>query len=64
MLSRVAAYDSLGSIVLAPLGIVAAGFLLESLGTRTVLLMAVALVVVPTACALLERDVRQMRLDS
>ncbi len=63
MLSRVAAYDSLGSIVLAPLGIVAAGFLLESLGTRTTLLIAVALVVVPTALALLVHDVRQMRLD-
>ena len=63
-LSRVSAYDNLGSIVLAPLGIVAAGFLLESLGTRTTLLIAVALVVVPTALALLVRDVRQMRLDA
>jgi predicted MFS family arabinose efflux permease len=63
MLSRVSAYDNLGSIVLAPLGVVAAGFLLESLGTRTTLLIAVALVVVPTALALLDRDVRRMRLD-
>jgi predicted MFS family arabinose efflux permease len=63
VLSRVSAYDNLGSIVLAPLGIVAAGFALESLGTRTTLLIAVALVVIPTALALLDRDVRQMQLD-
>jgi predicted MFS family arabinose efflux permease len=63
-LSRVGAYDNLGSIVLAPLGIVAAGFLLESLGTRTTLLIAVAMVVIPTALALLDREVRQLRFDS
>jgi predicted MFS family arabinose efflux permease len=64
MLSRVSAYDSLGSIALAPLGVVASGFLLESAGARTTLLIAAAMVIVPTALALLDRDVRQMRLDS
>jgi len=64
MLSRVSAYDNLGSIALAPLGIIAAGVLLESVGARTTLLIAVAMIVVPTALALLDRDVRQMRLDS
>ncbi len=62
-LSRVSAYDSLGSIALAPLGIVVAGFLLESLGARTTLLIVAVLVVVPTALALLVPDVRRMRLD-
>ena len=62
-LSRVSAYDMLGSIGLAPLGVVAAGFLLESVGNVTTLLVAAAMIIVPTALALLERDVRQMRLD-
>jgi len=61
LLSRVSAYDMLGSIGLAPLGIVAAGFLLESVGARTTLALAAASIIVPTAAALLVRDVRQMR---
>jgi len=64
MLSRVSAYDALGSFALAPLGIVAAGVAVEALGTQTTAWIAVAMVVVPTALALLVRDVRQMRLDS
>ena len=64
VLSRVSAYDNLGSIALAPLGIVVAGFLLESVGSRTTLLIAVAMAVIPTAIALLDRDVREVRLDS
>ena len=62
LLSRVSAYDALGSIGLAPLGIVAAGFLLESAGASATLLIAAALVVLPTVAALGVRDVRQMRL--
>ncbi len=64
MLSRVGAYDALGSFALAPLGIIAAGVSLEAFGTQTTALIAVAMIVAPTALALLDRDVRQMRLDS
>jgi MFS family permease len=64
LLSRVSAYDALGSIGLAPLGVIAAGFLLESIGARTTLLIAAAMVIVPTALALLEPDVRRLRFDS
>jgi len=60
MLSRVSSYDHLGSIALAPLGIVAGGFLYEALGFRTTLIIAAAIVVIPTAIALCVRDVRMM----
>jgi predicted MFS family arabinose efflux permease len=63
VLSRVSAYDNLGSIVLAPLGIVAAGVLLERWGATPTLLAAAALVVVPTLFALCDRDVRTMTVD-
>jgi predicted MFS family arabinose efflux permease len=63
MLSRVAAYDHLGSIALAPLGIVIFGMLYETLGHRSTLLIAAALVIVPTLLVLTVRDVRQMTLD-
>jgi MFS family permease len=64
MLSRVSAYDALGSFALAPLGIIAAGVSIEALGTQTTALIAVAMIVVPTSLALLDSDVRRMRLDS
>ncbi len=60
MLSRVSAYDHLGSIGLAPLGIVAAGVLYESMGYRFTLLVAAALIIVPTLLVLCVRDVRMM----
>lgn len=60
MLSRVSAYDHLGSIALAPLGIVAGGFLFEAFGFRTTLIIAALTVVVPTALTLCVRDVRMM----
>ena len=63
MLSCVAAYDHLGSIALAPLGIVIFGMLYETLGHRSTLLIAAALVIVPTLLVLTVRDVRQMTLD-
>ena len=63
LLSRVSAYDHLGSIALAPLGLLAAGLLYESLGARLTLLLAAALIIVPTIFALLVRDVRQMTVD-
>jgi predicted MFS family arabinose efflux permease len=60
MLSRVSAYDHLGSIALAPLGIVVGGFLFEALGFRPTLIIAAATIVVPTLIALCVRDVRMM----
>ncbi len=60
MLSRVSAYDHLGSMVLAPLGIIAAGFLYESMGFRTTLLIASAAIVLPSLCVLAVRDVREL----
>jgi hypothetical protein len=64
VLSRVSAYDASGSIALAPLGLVAAGFLLESIGARATLLIAMLLIVLPTALALVDADVRGLRFDS
>ncbi len=63
MLSRVSAYDHLGSIALAPLGIVAAGFLFEAIGYRTTLLVGVAIGLISTIAALSVRDVRTMTTD-
>jgi predicted MFS family arabinose efflux permease len=64
LLSRVSAYDHLGSIALAPLGIVAGGLLYEAVGFRITLLIAAATTLVPTALALCVRDVRTMTADS
>ena len=61
MLSRVSAYDHLGSIALAPMGIVVAGLLYEAIGYRFTLLLAAATTIVPTALALCVKDVRTMR---
>jgi predicted MFS family arabinose efflux permease len=60
MLSRVSAYDHLGSIVLAPLGIVAGGFLFELIGFRSTLLIAAAVIVLPALGVLTVRDVREL----
>ena len=60
MLSRVSAYDHLGSLGLAPLGIVAAGFVFELLGHRTTLLTAAAFVIIPSLAAFAVRDVRML----
>ena len=60
MLSRISAYDHLGSIALAPMGIVVGGFLYEAFGFRPTLLLAAAAVVLPTALVLCVRDVRMM----
>lgn len=60
LLSRVSAYDHLGSIALAPLGIVVAGFLFEILGARTTLWIAALTVLVPSLAALAVRDVRMV----
>lgn len=63
MLSRVSAYDHLGSIALAPLGIVAAGILFETIGFRLTLIIAALTVIVPTIIAFCVRDVRRMTND-
>jgi len=60
MLSRVSAYDHLGSIGLAPLGIVIAGLLYETQGAQLTLGLAAALIIVPTLGVLLVHDVRMM----
>lgn len=64
MLSRVSAYDHLGSIGIAPLGIILFGFLYESIGYRTTLLLCAACVIVPTALVLCVREVRELRTRS
>ncbi len=63
LLSRVSAYDHLGSIALAPMGIVLAGFLYETMGFRQTLLIAAATVFIPSVIALCVRDVRMMTRD-
>ena len=60
MLSRVSAYDHLGSLALAPLGIVVAGFVFETIGYRMTLLIAALTVILPTLIVLCVRDVREM----
>ncbi len=64
LLSRVSAYDHMGSIVLAPLGIVVGGILYEALGPRATLLIAAAAIIVPTLAVLCVRDVRTMTTTS
>ncbi|MCA9509472.1 MAG: MFS transporter [Myxococcales bacterium] len=59
-LSRVSAWDSLGSVGLAPLGQLGAGFLVGAVGLGPTLGLAVALVVVPTALVLLVPEVRRL----
>lgn len=60
MLSRVSAYDHLGSIALAPLGIVVAGSLFEAIGYRSTLLVGAGIGLLSTIAALSVRDVRMM----
>lgn len=52
--------DHLGSIALAPLGIIAGGILYESLGYRSTLILAALAIIIPTALALTTRDVREV----
>ena len=60
MLSRVSAYDHLGSLALAPLGIVAAGFLYEAIGYQVTLYIAAITIILPTLAVLLVKEVRVM----
>ncbi len=55
------AYDILGSIALAPLGVVAAGPLVEAIGTAHTLWIGAALIILPTAAVLAVPEVRTLR---
>jgi predicted MFS family arabinose efflux permease len=61
LLSRVAAYDHLGSVAMAPVGVVLAGMFYEDIGREATLWLIAASVVVPTALVLLVPEVRRMR---
>lgn len=60
-LSRVSAYDAVGSIALVPVGQVLAGWLVEQAGAPFTLTVAVVTIVVPTATVLLVPEVRHLR---
>ncbi|WP_436788244.1 MFS transporter [Yinghuangia sp. YIM S10712] len=60
-LSRVSAYDGLGSFMFGPLGLIAAAPLAQSVGPRTALLLCSALVAAATAGALCAPGVRRLR---
>jgi hypothetical protein len=59
-LSRVYSYDALGSFVLIPGGLSAAGAIAAAVGTRATFLGATALIVAATLPVLLIRDVRTL----
>jgi MFS family permease len=59
-LSRVSAYDVLGSIALAPLGEALAGPMVESIGSTTTLWIGAAMILIPTLLVLLVSDVRNL----
>ncbi len=58
------AYDILGSIALAPLGVIAAGTLVEAIGTSHTLWIGAALIILPTAAVLAVPEVRTLRTIS
>ena len=60
-LSRVSAYDALGSLAISPLGLIAAGPVSDVIGVDATLWICVALVVVPTAIVLFVPEVRNLR---
>jgi MFS family permease len=62
-LSRVSSYDAMGSFMFGPLGAIAAGPLVTSIGVRAALVAAAATVAVPTALALLAKGVREVRVS-
>jgi len=57
LLSRVSAYDHIGSISLTPLGIIAAGYLFEMFGYQFVLVFAGLMIAIPTIITLCVKDV-------
>jgi len=60
-LSRVSAYDVVGSIALVPFGEVLAGWSVEAFGAPFTLYWAAAAIVLPTAAVLLVPEVRHLR---
>jgi MFS family permease len=60
-LSRVSAYDVVGSIALVPLGEVLAGFALDAWGAPITLVGAAAAILIPTAAVLLVPEVRTLK---
>jgi predicted MFS family arabinose efflux permease len=60
-LSRVSAYDVVGSIALVPFGQVLAGFGVEAFGAAATLYGAAFAIVLPTAAVLLVPEVRHLR---
>jgi hypothetical protein len=61
MLSRVTAYDWMGSLALLPIGYLLAGPLGEALGAIEVLSVGSAIALAALAVALVVRDVRDLR---
>jgi MFS family permease len=59
-LSRVSSYDALGSFVLIPVGLSAAGAVAATIGTRATFFATVGIIVGATALVLLVRDVRTL----
>jgi MFS family permease len=60
-LSRVSAYDALGSFMFGPIGLLLAGPAVVAFGAKPSLLVCAAVMVVATLAALLSPDVRRMR---
>src|SRR5262245_33706101 len=60
-LSRVSAYDAVGSIALVPFGEALAGFSVDAFGAPATLLAAAAAIVLPTAAVLFVPEVRHLR---
>jgi hypothetical protein len=61
MLSRLYAYDALGSICLVPLGLASIGPVADAVGTSTTLYAAALLVIAATLPVFAVRDVRELR---
>ncbi len=59
-LSRLSAFDALGSIGLTPFGLAVAGPIAAAIGNRAAFLGAAAVIVVATALVLLSREVRTL----
>jgi hypothetical protein len=60
-LSRVAAWDQLGSFVAIPIGLTIVGPIAAAIGVTEALLLFTLVVLVPNALVLLSRDVRTLR---
>ena len=59
-LSRLSAFDALGSIGLTPFGLAIAGPIAAAIGNRAAFLGAAAVIIVATALVLLSREVRTL----